>query len=205
MSARSCSSRRSAARAGQRGAAGAGRRRAPVGIHRRHRRRDRLPARHLDGRLAPPGLARGLRGLARRAGDLPVPAACGRASAWSTSRSPIPAPSRVVLDDVSLTLPAGAVVAIVGENGAGKIDAGQAAGQIVRAHVRRDPGRRSAAGAHARRRVARAAGRRVPGLLPLRIPGPAHRRPGRRPAPGRRARRRRGRRSRGRGRRGRSA
>jgi ATP-binding cassette, subfamily B, bacterial len=31
-----------------------------------------------------------------------------------------PGTSRVVLDDVSLTLPAGAVVAIVGENGAGK-------------------------------------------------------------------------------------
>ena len=34
--------------------------------------------------------------------------------------SPIPGTSRVVLDDVSLSLPAGAVVAIVGENGAGK-------------------------------------------------------------------------------------
>ena len=31
-----------------------------------------------------------------------------------------PGTSRVVLDDVSVTLPAGAVVAIVGENGAGK-------------------------------------------------------------------------------------
>src|SRR5260370_10516118 len=31
-----------------------------------------------------------------------------------------PGTSRVVLDDVSLTLPVGAVVAIVGENGAGK-------------------------------------------------------------------------------------
>ena len=31
-----------------------------------------------------------------------------------------PGTSRVVLDDVSLTLPAGAVIAIVGENGAGK-------------------------------------------------------------------------------------
>src|SRR6185312_11394885 len=31
-----------------------------------------------------------------------------------------PGTSRLVLDDVSLTLPAGAVVAVVGENGAGK-------------------------------------------------------------------------------------
>ena len=40
---------------------------APVGVHRRDRRRDRLPARHLDGRLAPAGLARGLRRVARGA------------------------------------------------------------------------------------------------------------------------------------------
>ena len=35
-------------------------------VHRRDRRRDRLPARHLAGRLAAPRLARGLRRLARR-------------------------------------------------------------------------------------------------------------------------------------------
>ena len=47
-------------------------------------------------------------------------ACCTAASASTTCRSLIPGTSRVVLDDVSLTLPAGAVVAIVGENGAGK-------------------------------------------------------------------------------------
>ena len=40
---------------------------AAVRLHRRDGRRDRLPARHLDGRLAAPGLARGLRGVAGRA------------------------------------------------------------------------------------------------------------------------------------------
>ena len=43
-----------------------GRRLAPVRLHRRDRRRDRLPARHLDGRLAAAGLARGLRRRPRR-------------------------------------------------------------------------------------------------------------------------------------------
>ena len=54
------------------GAAGAGRRVAAVGLHRGHRRRDRVPARDLDGRVPPAGLAGGLRGRAggrrRRAG-----------------------------------------------------------------------------------------------------------------------------------------
>ena len=37
---------------------------APLGLHRRHRGRDRVPARHLARGLPAPGLARGLRGLA---------------------------------------------------------------------------------------------------------------------------------------------
>ena len=41
---------------------------APLRVHRRHGRRDRLPARHLDGRLPAPRLAGGLRGLAGRDG-----------------------------------------------------------------------------------------------------------------------------------------
>ena len=54
-------------------------------------------------------------------GDLPVPTAyCSAASGSTTYRSLIPARRAWCLDDVSLTLPAGAVVAIVGENGAGK-------------------------------------------------------------------------------------
>ena len=87
-------------------------------------------------------------------------------------------------------LPAGTVVAIVGENGAGKIHARQAAGQDVRADERADPGRWNRPGADCRRRrMARAAGGRVPGLLPVRVPGPAHRGRRRRAAAGRRARR----------------
>ena len=49
-------------------------------------------------------------------------------------------------------------------------DAGQAAGEDVRAVVRFDPGGRHAAGARAGRRVAGAARGRVPGFFPLRIP-----------------------------------
>ena len=53
-------------------------------------------------------------------GDLPVPAALHRGIQLDHVTFVYPGTSRVVLDDVSLTLPAGAVVAIVGENGAGK-------------------------------------------------------------------------------------
>src|SRR5437660_1193681 len=53
-------------------------------------------------------------------GDLPVPAALQRGLRLDHVSLPYPGTSRVVLDDVSVTLPAGAVVAIVGENGAGK-------------------------------------------------------------------------------------
>jgi ATP-binding cassette subfamily B protein len=54
------------------------------------------------------------------AGDLPVPETLRRGIRLDHVSFAYPGTSRVVLDDVSLTLPAGAVVAIVGENGAGK-------------------------------------------------------------------------------------
>jgi len=53
-------------------------------------------------------------------GDMPVPAVLGRGVRLDHVSFAYPGTSRLVLDDVSLTLPAGAVVAIVGENGAGK-------------------------------------------------------------------------------------
>jgi ATP-binding cassette subfamily B protein len=53
-------------------------------------------------------------------GDLPVPALLLSGIRFDHASFAYPGTSRVVLDDVSLTLPAGAVVAIVGENGAGK-------------------------------------------------------------------------------------
>jgi ATP-binding cassette subfamily B protein len=53
-------------------------------------------------------------------GDLPVPTVLHRGVRFDHVSFAYPGTSRVVLDDVSLTLPAGAVVAIVGENGAGK-------------------------------------------------------------------------------------
>jgi ATP-binding cassette subfamily B protein len=54
------------------------------------------------------------------AGDLPVPAVLRQGLRLDHVSFAYPGTTRVVLDDVSLTLPAGAVVAIVGENGAGK-------------------------------------------------------------------------------------
>ena len=52
--------------------------------------------------------------------DRPVPANVREGIRLDHVSFTYPGTSRVVLDDVSLTLPAGAVVAIVGENGAGK-------------------------------------------------------------------------------------
>ena len=52
--------------------------------------------------------------------DHPVPDALRVGIRFDHVSFSYPGTSRVVLDDVSLTLPAGAVVAIVGENGAGK-------------------------------------------------------------------------------------
>jgi ATP-binding cassette, subfamily B, bacterial len=52
--------------------------------------------------------------------DLPVPAAVSRGIRFEHVSFAYPGTSRVVLDDLSVSLPAGAVVAIVGENGAGK-------------------------------------------------------------------------------------
>jgi ATP-binding cassette subfamily B protein len=55
-----------------------------------------------------------------RSGDLPVPTMLRHGVRLDHVSFAYPGTSRVVLDDVSVTLPAGAVVAIVGENGAGK-------------------------------------------------------------------------------------
>src|SRR5437016_5237957 len=53
-------------------------------------------------------------------GARPVPTVLHRGIRLDNVSFAYPGTSRVVLDDVSVTLPAGAVVAIVGENGAGK-------------------------------------------------------------------------------------
>ena len=52
--------------------------------------------------------------------DLSAPALLTRGVRFEHVSFAYPGTSRLVLDDVSLTLPAGAVVAVVGENGAGK-------------------------------------------------------------------------------------
>jgi len=52
--------------------------------------------------------------------DLPVPSAVRRAITLDRVSFAYPGTTRLVLDEVSLSLPAGSVVAIVGENGAGK-------------------------------------------------------------------------------------
>ncbi|MGA8029366.1 MAG: ABC transporter ATP-binding protein, partial [Bryobacteraceae bacterium] len=54
------------------------------------------------------------------AGDLPAPSVLRNGIRLEHVSFTYPGTSRVVLEDISVTLPAGAVVAIVGENGAGK-------------------------------------------------------------------------------------
>ena len=187
--------------AGLAGAAGVGGRSAAVGVRRRHGRRDRLPARHLDGRLASAGLARGLRGGDDRhrgpsGAGRPARRDPARASLVRVSGNVAPGPRRCHADAPGRR-----------RRRAGRRerrrqdDAREAARQAVRADVGSHPGRRDAALRYRSRPLARASGGRVPGLLPLRVPCPADDR-GRRRAP---ARRRPGRRDRGRtgGRRGR--
>ena len=160
---------------------------APVGLHRRDGRRDRVPPRHLDGRLTPSGLARGLRGVVRRGGAIGrCPARCTRASASITCRSPIRARRASCSTTSRCALPAGAVVAIVGENGAGKTTLVKLLAKMYEPtsgaiHVDGTPLARVP-----RRRLARAPGGRLPGLLPVRVQRPPHRRPRRRAAHGRR-------------------
>jgi ATP-binding cassette, subfamily B, bacterial len=57
---------------------------------------------------------------AEAAGDLPVPAVLHRGVRFDRVSFTYPGTSRVVLDEISVLLPAGKVIAIVGENGAGK-------------------------------------------------------------------------------------
>ena len=56
----------------------------------------------------------------RAAADQPAPARLQEGIRFEHVSFAYPGTARVVLDDINLTLPAGAVVAIVGENGAGK-------------------------------------------------------------------------------------
>ena len=96
-----------------------------------------------------------------------------------------PGTSRLVLEDVSLVLPAGAIVAIVGENGAGKSTLVKLLAKMYEPssgaiHVDGTPLARADG-----RRVADAAGGRVPGFLPVRVHRPSFRRPGRPAAHGR--------------------
>ena len=84
------------------------------------------------------------------AADLPVPAALRRGIRLDHVSFAYPGTSRLVLDDVSLTLPAGAVVAIVGENGAGKTTLVKLLAKMYEPIVRRDLRRRHAARARVR-------------------------------------------------------
>ena len=74
-----------------------------------------------SGRTAPKtGLAGGLCGQAGGPGELASPAALSEGIRFDRVSFAYPGAARLALDEVSFTLPARAVVAIVGENGAGK-------------------------------------------------------------------------------------
>src|SRR5256886_14231904 len=115
------------------------------------------------------------------AGDLPFPTVLHRGVRLEHVSFASPGTSRVVLDDVSVTLPAGAVVAIVGENGAGKTTLVKllakmyepSSGSIIvdDTPLARLPASEWRGGAP----------RRGPGFFPLRVPRGAHDRFGGRP------------------------
>ena len=148
-----------------------------VGVHRRDGRRDRLPARHLAGRLAAARLARGLRrGRSTPHADAPVPDRLDDGIRFDHVSFAYPGTDRLVLDDVDLRCRPGAVVAIVGENGAGKTTLVKLLCQLYEPDQRpRSSSTASTSARMPRRRLARAAGRRVPGLLPLRVRAPPRR------------------------------
>ena len=97
-----------------------------------------------------------------------------------------PGTERRVLDDVNLELKPGSVVAIVGENGAGKSTLVKLLCRMYQPDRRTHPGGRFGSGADSGRRMAVAAGRRVPGFLPLRVSGAPYGGRGRPAAAGRR-------------------
>ena len=156
--------------AARRRAARARRGLAPVGVHRRHGRRDRIPARHLDGRLAAPGLARGLRRVGRRRRRPRRAVAPSRRHPLDHVSFAYPGTDRARARRRVGLLPAGAVVAIVGENGAGKTTLVKLLAKLYEP-TSGHRSRRRRRSPHAGRRVAGAPGRRLPGLLPLRVPG----------------------------------
>ena len=158
-----------ARRVGRGGAARARRGQPAVAVRRRDRRRDRVPPRHLARRRAPARVARGLRAGARRARrSTRARIASKTASGSTTSRSATPAPTGSCSTTSSLDLP--------GRNGRrdrrrerrGQVDAREAAVPLLPTGAGHDHRRRRRSRAHARGGVARPAGRRVPGLLPLR-------------------------------------
>ncbi len=106
--------------------------------------------------------------------DLPAPASLADGIRFEHVSFAYPGTDRLVLDDVNLELPAGSVVAIVGENGAGKTTLVKLLAKMYEPDRRTHPDRRHRPGAHRRGRVAHAPGRRVPGFLPLRVPGAPH-------------------------------
>ena len=119
-------------------------------------------------------------GPRRRTPTCPCPTASTQGITFDDVSFAYPGTDRLVLQDVSLTLPAGAVVAVVGENGAGKSTLVKllaklyepTSGRILVDDV--DLARVPAEGWRDR-----LAGR-LPGLLPLRAARPAERRPRRR-------------------------
>ena len=120
--------------------------------------------------------------------DLPAPDSISAGIRLEHVTFSYPGSDKPALRDVDLVLPAGSVIAVVGENGAGKSTLvkllaklyAPTSGRILIDEV--DLARIDSDA------VAAAAGRGVPGLLPLRVPGGADHRD-RRPSPaGRRAR-----------------
>ena len=128
-------------------------------------------------RRATSRLARGLRGADTAIdADTPVPDRLHDGIRLDHVSFRYPETDRLVLEDVNLDLAAGSVVALVGENGAGKTTLVK----LLCRFYEPTEGRITVDGVDLSRlrarRVARPVVRRVPGLLPVRVRGPAQHR-----------------------------
>ena len=163
---------------------------APVRVHRRHGGRDRLPARHLDGRFEAHGMARGLCGGEDRARKAPAPGDARRGHRVRGRLLRLPGHDGL--------RPQGHQPRVAGRwrgrpgrrERRRQDDAGEAPGQDVRTHRGPHPRRRHGPGGDACPRVAGSPRRSLPGLLPLRVPRAADGGRRRRGAHGRRTGRR---------------
>ena len=142
---------------------------APLGVHRRHRRRDRVLARHLARGIPAPGLAGGLRRLTVAGRRCAGARATGRRHPFRGRVLRLPRHRTARARRRGPASGAGLGGRHRGREWRGQDDARQAPVSTVSTDTRAHPRRRGGARAHARGRLAVPAFGGVSGLLPVRV------------------------------------